>query len=429
MTRPVRHVIASAAALAALAGCRPAPAGPALSDLALDRAIGYLDSLLARDPGNPIVAAQIAGRLVLRFGRSADLRDLERAEGLAVTAQRLARDTAAATARVAGIRLMRHDFSGALQAAREAVAANPASSDAQGILLEAALAAGDTLAASEAAHRLDRRSAEGRIRYGLWLDARGHGEAALRQLNAACSALDRSGGLADGVAWCWTQHANLVRAQRGAGPARALYRDVLARFPGTRGAAEGLAAIAVAEGDLGGAARLLGPLLSDAHPDLYLRLAEIRRKEGDREEAASLTDRFLRAVTAPDAEPLFGNLLALHYLESADPALRDSALALARRDVARRPTADTWDLLGWVLLARGDWVGALAASDRAVALGPLSPAAGYHRARILEASARPIEAAELLAAARARLDLLPPDLLRDLARRERAPTAAAGEGG
>ncbi len=429
-SRPINRSAAIVAALAGcLGGCRPAPEPTVLSDQALDRAIDYVDSIRARDPENPVLSSQLAGRLVMRFGRSADLADLERAESLAMAARRLARDTAGAASRVAGIRLMRHDFAGAVAAAREAVAANPGSGDAHAALLEASLAAGDTLAAAQAAARLDRRSVEGRIRYALWLDARGHSEAAVRQLADACATLDRSGGSADGVAWCWAQRANLVRALRGPTEARALYRDVLARFPGTRAAAEGLAAIAFADGDLAEAASRLGPLLSDAHPDLYLRMAEIHRRRGEPAAAAGMTERFLAAATAPGAEPLFGNLLALHYLESDSPGLRDSALALARRDVARRPTVDAWDLLAWIHLRRGDAAAALEASDRAAASGPLPPAGGYHRARILEALGRPTEAAQLLADVLERRDLLPPYLLRDLAAVEKRARSGALAGG
>lgn len=410
-----RRAALIAALVGGLGACRPAPDATALSDQALDRAIEYVDSIRARDPENPILSAQLAGRLVLRFGRTADLADLARAESLAMAARRLARDTAGAAARVAGIRLMRHDFAGAVAAAREAVAANPGSSDAHAALLEASVAAGDTVAAAQAAARLDRRSVEGQIRYALWLDARGHSEAAVRQLARACATLERSGGLADGVAWCWAQRATLVRALRGPDEAKALYQEVLARYPGARAAAEGLAAIAFAAGDGAEAARRLEPLLSDAHPDLYLRMAEILRRQGEPVAAARMTDRFLAAATAPGSEPLFGNLLALHYLESDSPALRDSALALAERDVARRPTVDAWDLLAWIQLRRGNAPAALEASDRAAASGPRTPAGGYHRARILEALGRPAEAARLRAEVLERRDLLPPYLLRDLA--------------
>ena len=99
----------------------------------------------------------------------------------------------------------------------------------------------------------------------------------------------------------------------------------------------------------------------------------------------------------------------------------DTALAIAQRDVRRRPAVESWDVLSWILFRRGEWTQALAASDRARSWGAPSPTMEYHRARILEALGRKAEAAPLLRLALMRPSLLEPHVLWEL----RAVGAAA----
>src|SRR2546426_330628 len=117
-----------------------------------------------------------------------------------------------------------------------------------------------------------------------------------------------------------------------------------------------------------------------------------------------------RRARAPGAEALYSHPLALYY--AARPMTLDTALAVARRDVARRPAVESWDVLSWVLFRRGDLEPALAASDRARSWGAPSPTMDYHRARILEALGRKPEAAALLQRALGRPSLLEAHVLR-----------------
>ena len=93
------------------------------------------------------------------------------------------------------------------------------------------------------------------------------------------------------------------------------------------------------------------------------------------------------------------------------------ALEIARRDVARRPTVESWDALAWVLYRRGEAVEALDASNGALAWGAPSPTIEYHRGRILEALGRRDEAASWLLRATADPRLLDPGARIDLGAR------------
>src|SRR2546426_5311344 len=167
------------------------------------------------------------------------------------------------------------------------------------------------------------------------------------------------------------------------------------------------------------AGRLYARIAADAHPDLYLRLAEVYRALGEPAAAEGWEREFLRVARAPGAEALYAHPLALYY--AARPMTLDTALAIARRDVARRPAVESWDVLSWILFRRGDVAPALAASDRAWNWGAPSPTMEYHRARILEALGRQPEAAALLRRVLARPSLLEAHVLTEL----REPRAAA----
>ncbi|MGE0439072.1 MAG: hypothetical protein AB7L66_11040 [Gemmatimonadales bacterium] len=398
---------------------------PRLSDAALTEAIDYVAAALDRDPGSPMLIGQLVNRLILRFGRSADLGDIERAETLAAEALRLAPGKSAALARLSGVQLMQHKFQPALASARAATLADPASGEAQGVLLEAAVAAGDYPAAEAAVARIDAGTVAGRVRRALWLDNRGYSATARRELRRACDELDRTGAIPEVRVWCLVQLTNLTHALAGPVEARAGYRRALAIDPENRGAREALANLDLAEGHDRAAREGFAGLLSPAHPDLYLKLAEAERRLGRENEARRWEDRFLAAADHPEVEALFGNVLALFLAERGDAASLDRARDMARREVVRRPTAESWDLLAWVHYRRGEFGAAETASDSAAARGGGTATMAYHRARVLGTVGRMAEAAELDREATADPTLLAPHVRRDLTARKEASRRGA----
>jgi hypothetical protein len=111
---------------------------------------------------------------------------------------------------------------------------------------------------------------------------------------------------------------------------------------------------------------------------------------------------------------LYGELLALYYAERDSEAARDTALALALRDVGRRPTVESYDVLSWVRFRRQELDQALVASDSARRWGTPSPTMDWHRGRILAALGRQAEAAPLLRSASEHPTMLAPHARRDL---------------
>jgi tetratricopeptide (TPR) repeat protein len=424
MRPPLRWLIGGAAAAVALGARLAIPgrwptsaAAAASADTAItSRSITYFERRLAAQPSNYMVRSRLIGRYVRRFSTGANLADVARAEANARELVRTGPDRVQALSRLSSVLLMQHKFAGALAAASEARSRDSLSQEALGALFDASLAAGRYAEAEGALDRLRPGTLDGMVRRAQWLDVSGRTRAAFDAFDRICLQLQRSEAPPPVVAWCLTQLGAVEHARRGPGAAAAIWRRALALQPGYRGALEGLASLAQARGDLRRAEELYTRIAADAHPDLYLRLSEIAAARGDAVRARDDERRFLASAGAPENEALYGELLALYYAEQDAPAARDTALALARRDVARRPTVESYDVLSWVRFRRHELAAALVASDSARRWGTPSPTMDWHRGRILASLGRDGEATPLLQAAAARRTLLAPHARRDLDR-------------
>jgi len=394
-------------ALAMARAGAPHGATVAASDTAItSKSIAFFERRLAQDPDNFMIGGQLVARYLMRFQVAANLADVRRAEAIARSILPLVSDTAGAYARLGVVYLTQHKFAAAYDAARRAVAWNPRNEDALGLLFDASVATGRYPLVEATLRRLTPGRLSYQLRLAHFLTAQGRMDGAYHAMDHACRQLARAQVRPQAVAWCLTELAKIQHARDGAAAAAALYRRALQVQPQYRAALEGLADLAYSRRDWAEAAGLFRQIAVDAHPDLYLRLAEVYGALGEPGTAERWERAFLRVARAPGAEALYAHPLALYY--AARPLTFDSALAIARRDVARRPAVESYDVLSWVLFRRGDLAPALAASDRARRWGVPSPTMEYHRARILRALGREAEAAGFLRLALARPSLLEP---------------------
>jgi tetratricopeptide (TPR) repeat protein len=373
------------------------------------QSIAYFERRLAPDPGNYMVAGRLINRYILRFGTGARMEDIARAEALA---RELARtqDKAPALARLSNVLLMQHKFAEAAATARDAVTADSLNEDALGALADALLASGRYAEGEAALGRMRPGGLPAAVRRAQWLDASGHSAGAYAAMDRICRQFVRSVSRPQVVAWCLTQLAVSAHAAQGPEAAEALFRRANAAMPGYRGALEGLGALEYGRGHWRKAEELYARILSDAHPDLYLRMAEIAHHLGREAQRREWESRFLRVAGRPENEALEGPWLALYFVERGDAAGRDTALAIASREVARRPTVESWDLLSWVAFRRGELDLALQAARKAASWGVPSPTMKYHRGLILASLGWSAEAARLRREAMRDRSLLAPHL-------------------
>jgi tetratricopeptide (TPR) repeat protein len=302
MMKPThRWLIGGAVALAALGTAlaapwrRPAPgAAMAPADTAItSRSIAYFERRLAVQPANYMVRSRLISRYIRRFTTGADLADVARAEANARELVRSGPDRTQSLSRLSSVLLMQHKFAEALHAATEARHTDSLSQEALGAEFDASLAAGRYDEAEAALDRLRPGTLDGQVRRAQWLDASGRSQPAFEAFDRICRQLERSEAPPAVVAWCLTQLGGVQHARSGPDAAAAIWARALRVQPGYRGALEGLAGLAQARGDLRRAGELYGRIAADAHPDLYLRLAEIADAEGQSARAADDERRFL----------------------------------------------------------------------------------------------------------------------------------------
>jgi len=410
----ISAVAALGAGLTVSRVARPAVVSAAADTSITSRSIDFFEGRLALDSMNYMVGGQLIARYLMRFQTGANLADVDRAEVVAKQVMPLISDTAGAFARLGLIYLTRHRFAEAYEAARTAVAWGSTNQSALGLLFDAAMATGRYRLADSTLHRMKAGRLPFELRLAHLLTAQGRMDGAYAAMDRACTQISRAQLQPQVVAWCLSEQAKVQHARRGPRAARALFEQALRLQPGYRGAIEGLADLDYASAHWEDAASGYRRIAADAHPDLYLRLAEVDRALGDTAQAAADEREFLRVALAPGAEPLYAHPLALYYAEW--PAMRDSAVAVARGDVARRPAVESWDVLSWALLWRGDLKEAITASDSARVWGAPSPSMDYHRARILQALGREAEATGLLTRAMVDRSLLEPTIQQELRR-------------
>ena len=361
----------------------------------LDRSIADLADRYRADPYNYVLGARLSDLYRQRFRAEAELRDLDRAAEVARRVLRTSPDSAAAYARLSMLALSRHDFRGAYEHARLAAEADPDDAGALAVLFDAAAAIGRTAVAESALTRMPGSSIGYRFREARWQAERGQPRSAARNHREACESLAERPSTNQVRAWCLTGLAGLELELRGPAAARERLEEALDVRPGYRGAIEGLADLAYAERRWDRAEELYRRILADAHPDLYLRLAEVLEARGEHEASRRFERRFERVATAEGRESLFARPLAYYYARRE--ATHEEALDLARADRDRRPTSESYETLAWVHLQRGEPQRALAMSDSARAEGDPGATSDYHRARILRELGR-TDAAERLAA-------------------------------
>lgn len=438
------------------AACGPAgPVAAGCDTTGLSRSIAYLDERYRDDPWNHLVAGRLVDRHMLRFRRDARLEDVRRAEEVARAVvdrltgpagrggpgagsvrrgsgdeatrlvgtgdgpswERVRAEPAVPRARLSGVLLAEHRFRPALRQARRAVRADSSEGAAWAALFDAAVAGGRYDVAEEALSSLPRGDGIGLLREARWLAAHGELRSARRRISRLCQRLSGMSTRDLVAAWCLTVRADVEHQLHGPDAAEAVFERALQVEPGYRAAVEGLAWLAYASGEWSGAAALYGRIAADAHPDIYLRLAEIGEVRGREGAVRRHLRSFERALaradsTGLDPDRLYAHSMATYQLRWGDPR---EALTLVRRDVRRRPAVESWDLLAWVRHRLGRHEAALAASDSAYRWAEPSATAQFHRAQILRALDRRERADRLEREALSQRSRLAPHVLYRLA--------------
>ncbi|MGH9381871.1 MAG: tetratricopeptide repeat protein [Thermoanaerobaculia bacterium] len=267
----------------------------------------------------------------------------------ALEALRRAREAGAAggelTKIAAWVRLGRHEFRAAEALARQSVGQAPGDHESWGLLGDALMELGRSDEAADAYQRMmDLRPGPGAyLRASYYRERVGDLEAAAELLERALAATGARES--EQVAWILVHRASLEDRLGHSARAEALLRQALSRFPGYHYALTALAEHHLEHGRPDEALPWARRALDAApHAERWLILADALRATGREDEAREAEDRFERTALAnvdqPDNENLF---LVDYYLDRRPNPSR--ALAIARREAARRPDPPTLERL------------------------------------------------------------------------------------
>ena len=277
-------------------------------------------------------------------------------------------DNDLAQAGLAALAASRHRFADARRLARRALAANPYSAAALGILGDAKLESGDYRGAFATFDRMAALkptvAAYARISYAREL--LGRTAAAVEAMKLAVSA---AASTAEPAAWALVELGNLYYNSGRLRPAGRAYREALARFPAYHRTEAALARVQAARGRLEESVGLYRRALETVPlPEYAARLGETLEAAGRPAEAAEayeLVDAMQRLLEANGARTELETALV-----DLDRNIRVAdALARAREAYAERRSIEAEDVLAWALYRNGRCEQARAHAARALRLG------------------------------------------------------------
>lgn len=289
----------------------------------------------------------------------------------------------------------RHDFAAGADAGGRAVAINPYSATAWGVLTDARIQLGDYPGATEALNRmLQLRPGVASFTRASY-DAELHGDVA-----GARTALEQALASAQGTAeaFCRTYLGELAFSVGNLAEADAQYTAGLARAPGDPVLRLGQARVAAARGQVGPALAAYQHVVNVRPLPQYVieygQYLQFLGRDGEAAAQFALVDTIRRLFIANGATDDLST--ALFAADSGDAA---TALAAGEAEYARRQNIDSKDALAWALHSAGRNAEALPLVQQATSLGGRNALFLYHRGAIEAALGMTAQARATLTAA------------------------------
>ncbi len=346
-------------------------------------AVADLQARLGVTPDDPALLARLGEAYLVRARETADPSYFTKAAQALGRSDTLAPDRTDTLTGLGLLALGRHDFSAALDLGRRAHQLDPASPQPLGVVVDADVELGRYADAADAAQEmLDRRPSLASLSRASYLrEIHGDIPGAITAMTQA--AIAGAGSGASDVAYVETLLGDLHLGAGALPEAEGAYRRALDTADAP--AAEvGLARVAVARGDLAGAAVRLDAVTARLPQPAWLALlGDVHAALGRPADAGAQYD-LVRSVEALNQANGVAVDLELARFEAdhardpgADPAV---AVALAQAALAARPTVFAEDTLGWALRQAGRPGEALPHAQAAVRLGTADALLWYHLA-------------------------------------------------
>lgn len=225
------------------------------------------------------------------------------------------------------------------------------------------------------------------IRIAKWNDHKGRLDATIDFMEQATARAEASAHK-NRMLWSYT---NLADYYGHAGRIRDSYRyylKALALDPANAYAKKGIAWIVFShEKNPVEALRILDSVTAGYQaPEYYLLKSEIADYMGDDLKRLQNLDQYYRLLQDPDYGDMYNAHTIGFFLEQA--TMYDRALELAKKEVANRPTPESYDLLAYSYFKNGDQIKAEALAERHLLGKTFEPGILWHVAEIYKAGGK-----------------------------------------
>ena len=284
---------------------------------------------------------------------------------------------------VSWLQLGRHEFAKALETATKLNKMAPDDLQVYGYMVDANVELGNYKDAVGAAQwMLDLRpgNVAGLVRASYLRELHGNLTGAMELMQSAYDSSPSSES--EDQAWLLTQMAHLEIISGDLEKAEQFAKGALGLFPDYHYALSSMAQVRIAQGHFEEAVTLLQKRYAAApHAENLYALAEAQELAGHKEDAAASFKRFeVLSLAESEIADNSNHELINYYVDHAHSP--EEALAVAEREVARRHDILTLDNYAWALAASGDYTGAAAQIQKALATGPKDPRVLYHAGNI-----------------------------------------------
>ena len=347
----------------------------------------FWENKLAQHPDQYTYLQPLAAAYTTMFEVSGDIDCLLKADTLLVQANaRQNQKNAALQRTLARNYITQHRFKEALALLKKAENIGEKLKATQKMLFDVHLELGNT---AKAEHYLAEIKALNEfdylIRLSKWSDHTGNLEAAIKYLEKAVALAEDSHNQSLQL-WGYSNLADFYGHAGRIEDAYNYYLKVLEIDPDYTYALKGIAWIAFShEKNIAAANRILDAIAKKHEtPDLYLLKAELAEYAGDETLRAEHLEKYRQLLEAHHYGVMYDKYNTLLWAE--DEENTDKALTLAQREVANRPTAQSYDLLAWAYFKKGDAEQALNIAREHVAGKTSEPEVQYHLAEIYKAN-------------------------------------------
>jgi tetratricopeptide (TPR) repeat protein len=360
-----------------------------------DERIGTLQRMVRENPEDFDAHVNLANAYLQKVRETGDPTLYSRVDDLLDRAGKLEPHNPELFATEGALALARHDFAGALEHGRNALALDPENARYHGLVGDAQIELGRYDEAIESYQEMvDRRpdfASFSRISYARELY--GDPEGAIEAMEFA---LQAGSGVPENRAWAYVQLGNLWFSSGDLEEAARAYDRSSRALDTYAPALAGQARVAAARGDLAQAVTLYSQAFNRMPlPEYAIALGDVYAEMGERQKADEQYDLVRDIDRLYRANGVNTNLEIALFYANHDLDLQTS-LEKARSAYQKRPSIHAADVLAWTLYKTGDYQEARQYASEALKLGTRDPLMLFHAGMISNALGQDEQARQYL---------------------------------